>query len=135
MAFSHELVPVEIAPYQSIASVMDVTSNIKFGGTDCSLPMVWANRHRIPVDAFIVITDSETNHGNQSPADALRQYRGNMRIDAKLIVMGLTASQFTIADPSDPGMLDIAGLDTATADTLTAFICDGARTNCPDMHE
>jgi hypothetical protein len=31
-----------------------------FGGTDCALPMTYATQARIPIDAFIVYTDSET---------------------------------------------------------------------------
>jgi 60 kDa SS-A/Ro ribonucleoprotein len=33
-----------------------------------------------------------------------------MGIEAKLVVVGLTATEFTIADPTDSGMLDIAGM-------------------------
>ena len=125
MAFTDTLVPVTIEPHQSIDSVMATTSRLHFGNTNCSLPMEWAQTHRIKVDAFVVLTDSETNTGKQSPRSALRAYRNTMEIaNAKLVVMGLTASSFTIADPTDPGMLDIAGFDTDTADTVAAFIRD-----------
>src|SRR3954463_11597797 len=40
--------------------VMKKTSDLPFGGTDCSLPMRYALRNRIPVDVFVTLTDSET---------------------------------------------------------------------------
>ena len=36
-----------------------------------------------------------------------------MGMPAKLVVSGMTASDFSIADPRDAGMLDIAGFDAA----------------------
>jgi 60 kDa SS-A/Ro ribonucleoprotein len=43
---------------------------------------------------------------------------------AKLVVMGMAATEFTIADPSDPGMMDIVGLDASVPELLRAFVMD-----------
>jgi 60 kDa SS-A/Ro ribonucleoprotein len=59
--------------------------------------------------------------GNVHPHQALRKYRDWSGIDARLVVVGLTATDFTIADPADPGMLDIAGFDSALPTLLTDF--------------
>jgi DNA-binding transcriptional LysR family regulator len=48
----------------------------------------------------------------------LAEYRAAMGIDAKLVVLATTSSNFTIALPDDPGMLDIAGFDL-TVPTVT----------------
>jgi 60 kDa SS-A/Ro ribonucleoprotein len=42
--------------------------------------------------------------------------------DAKLAVMGMTATEFTIADPNDRGMMDLVGLDAAIPELLRAFV-------------
>lgn len=42
--------------------------------------------------------------------------------DARLIVMGMTATNFTIADPTDPGMLDICGFDSAVPELVKEFV-------------
>jgi 60 kDa SS-A/Ro ribonucleoprotein len=42
--------------------------------------------------------------------------------DAKLIVLATSVSSFTIADPSDPGMLDVAGLDSAVPRLVSEFV-------------
>ena len=44
-------------------------------------------------------------------------------IPAKLVVVGMIASGFTIADPTDTGMLDVVGFDT----TVPAVMADFAR--------
>ena len=44
-----------------------------------------------------------------------------MGIPARLIVVGMTATNFTIADPEDPGTLDVVGFDTATPRLISDF--------------
>uniref|UniRef100_A0A0K8RCP8 Putative 60 kDa ss-a/ro ribonucleoprotein n=2 Tax=Bilateria TaxID=33213 RepID=A0A0K8RCP8_IXORI len=94
------------------------------GGTDCSLPMIWAQKTNTAADVFIVFTDNETFVGNVHPAVALRQYRKKMDIPAKLIVCGMTSNGFTIADPDDRGMLDMCGFDTGALDVIRNFTLD-----------
>ena len=83
--------------------------------------MLDAITHKIPVDVFIIYTDNETWAGAIHPFQALRQYREKMGIPAKLIVVGMTATQFSIADPNDAGMLDVVGFDTATPNLIADF--------------
>jgi 60 kDa SS-A/Ro ribonucleoprotein len=74
------------------------------------------------VDVFVVYTDSETNHrGSRQPVAALRDYRRKTGIDAKLIVVGMVSNGFSIADPSDPGMLDVVGFDTSAPEVMSSF--------------
>ena len=96
-------------------------SGLAFGGTDCALPMLEAQKHRWPVDLFVIYTDSETWAGKVHPSQALRQYRERTGIPAKLVVVGMASNGFTIADPSDGGMLDVVGFDTATPQVIADF--------------
>jgi hypothetical protein len=80
-----------------------------------------AAANKVKVDTFVVYTDNETWAGSTHPHQALRAYRDWSGIDARLVVAGLTATDFTIADPADPGMLDIAGFDAALPALLTDF--------------
>jgi 60 kDa SS-A/Ro ribonucleoprotein len=102
--------------------VLRRTNNLPFGGTDCALPMLYALERKLPVDAFVIYTDSETWAGTMHPSQALVQYREQMGIDAKLVVVGMTSNGFTIADPNDPGMLDVVGLSTDTPQVIGHFI-------------
>lgn len=115
------LTPLSISPRQRLDDAIRSVSNLSFGGTDCSLPMLHALERNLSVDTFVVYTDNETWAGNIHPHQALQRYRDKIGIDARLIVVGMTATQFTIADPSDPGMLDVAGFDTAVPTLITDF--------------
>lgn len=42
--------------------------------------------------------------------------------EAKLIVCGMTSTNFTIADPTDPGMLDVVGFDSAVPELVRSFV-------------
>ena len=55
------------------------------------------------------------------PYQALRAYREKMGIAAKLAVVGMTATKFTIADPHDAGMMDFVGFDSAAPAVLASF--------------
>ena len=96
-------------------------SRLTFGSTDASLPMTWALQNKIQVDTFVVMTDNETWAGNIQPVQALEKYRQATGIGAKLIVVGMTSTGFTIADPNDAGMLDVVGFDGATPALMAKF--------------
>lgn len=124
MGFTTQFEPVNIHPKMRLDDVDKEMRRLssRMGGTDCSLPMRFAIENRLDVDAFVVITDNETWHGGIHPCQALKQYRDRMGIPAKLIVMGLTATKFTIADPADAGSLDVVGMDAATPQIMSDFV-------------
>jgi 60 kDa SS-A/Ro ribonucleoprotein len=113
--------PLKVSPRQRLDDALKAISGLPFSGTDCALPMLWATANKVEADTFVVYTDNETWAGNVHPHQALREYRDWSGIDARLVVVGLTATDFTIADPADPGMLDIAGFDSALPMLLADF--------------
>jgi 60 kDa SS-A/Ro ribonucleoprotein len=73
------------------------------------------------VDTFVIYTDSETWADDIHPVQALYDYRHASGIDARLVVVGMVANGFSIADPGDRGMLDVVGFDTATPQLIADF--------------
>jgi len=130
----------EAKSYQDLLKRM---SDLNFGYTIPSLGIKRAlkefrdnPKEHTPVDAFVIITDCETGDSRASEAHlALRAYReaiGNPKV--MLIVIGLTANNFTVADPKDPYMLDIAGFEPTLFSSLVAFIdSDGGTKLTPDL--
>ncbi|MDR0717571.1 MAG: hypothetical protein LBF50_09175, partial [Azoarcus sp.] len=110
-----------ISPRQRLDDILKTISNLPFSGTDCALPMLWAIEHKAKVDTFVIYTDNETWAGGIHPHQALRRYRETMGIPARLIVVGMTSTGFSIADPDDAGMLDVAGFDTAVPNVIADF--------------
>jgi 60 kDa SS-A/Ro ribonucleoprotein len=115
------ITPLSISPRQRLDDVVRSTSDLPFGGTNCALPMLWAMERKMPVDTFVIYTDSETWAGATHPAQALRQYRQRTGIPARLVVVGMVGNGFSIADPADAGMLDVVGFDTATPELINSF--------------
>lgn len=104
---------IPMRPGQKLADVVSYVQRMKMGGTDCSLPMRFALEQQKKVDTFIVLTDSETWAGSMHPMEALRLYRQQMGIPAKLVVIATSATPFSIADPNDAGSMDAVGFDAS----------------------
>jgi 60 kDa SS-A/Ro ribonucleoprotein len=121
MGFGSEFVPLKVSPRQRLDDVLKALDGLPFAMTDCAVPMTWALKNKVRTDVFVVYTDSETWFGKVHPAQALREYREKMGIAARLVVVGMVANKFTIADPDDPGMLDVVGFDTATPQLMSDF--------------
>jgi 60 kDa SS-A/Ro ribonucleoprotein len=91
-----------------------------FGATNPGALIEYATKRGIEVDTFVVITDNEVNRG-RNVAQLLQAYRAKTGINAKLAVLAVTATDMSIADPRDPGMLDIAGFGADVPALLTEF--------------
>jgi hypothetical protein len=115
----------KIRPEMTIQDAIKAT-DVPFGATDCALPMTEAlkmyTHSGIVFDVFCVYTDSETYAPTIHPQVALEQYRKATGVDAKLIVVGMTANNLTIADPKDKNTLNLAGFDTSTPELISMFV-------------
>jgi len=123
VGFTSRLVDLDVSPKMRLDQVVKNIYRSDFGRTDCAKPMVEALQNGWEVDVFVVYTDNETYFGRTHPSAALRKYRKETGINAKLIVVGMTATNFTIADPNDSGMMDVVGFD----DNAPALMADFAR--------
>lgn len=113
---------LDISPKQRLDDVIKRLDALPFGGTDCALPMLYASKHKLELDAFVIYTDSETWAGTPHPTQALQEYRNRQSRRAKLVTVGMVSNGFSIADPNDAGQLDVVGFDTDTPDLISGFI-------------
>lgn len=121
VGFSTSMIDLDISPRQRLRDAVRTVSGLSFGGTDCAQPMLHALRKGLEVDVFQVLTDNETWAGGTHPVQALKRYRKETGIPAKLVVVGMTATSFTIADPADAGMMDVVGFDSAAPAVMADF--------------
>lgn len=121
VAFDSRAYHLSISSRQRLDDVVHVLRCTGGGGTNCSLPITVALKRRFPVDVFVVLTDSETWHGESHPAQALQEYRRVMAIPARLVVVAMASTQTTISDPKDAGQIDIVGFDVATPQLISDF--------------
>jgi 60 kDa SS-A/Ro ribonucleoprotein len=122
MAFSDTLVPFQITEEDRLTNIIEKARQIPFGGTDCSLPIQYAIENKLIVDAFVVITDNETNYGRVHPKVLLERYRSSINPMAKMVVLSTASTNVSIADPTTNYMLDIAGFDASVFDVMRDFL-------------
>jgi 60 kDa SS-A/Ro ribonucleoprotein len=120
---STQLSQLDITSKMRLQDVIKEIQRLPYGGTDISLPMEQAIANKLGIDAFVVYTDNELGMGRRHPFQALAAYRRELnRPEAKLITVATMATNFTVANPNDPGMLDIAGFDTAAPALMADFV-------------
>lgn len=121
-AFSAGIMPVDIGTRSRLDQVCRTFASFPADHTNCAAPMLYALQARIEVDVFVVLTDNETNsRGSMHPSAALKMYREKTGIPAKLAVLGMTATEISIADQSDAGMMDFVGFDASVPSLLRDF--------------
>jgi 60 kDa SS-A/Ro ribonucleoprotein len=119
--FSHVFVDLGISRSDRLDAAMKKCQR-SFGGTDCAIAIKHAYDTKIPVDAFVVITDGETWAGDTHASQAIQQYRHRTGIDAKLIVINMVANKTRVGDPGDQGSLDIVGFDASVPTLIAGFL-------------
>lgn len=117
------LTELAISPRQRLDDVVRTMQAVPMGGTDCALPMLYADAKGLEVDCFVIATDSETWANPEiHPHQALVQYRNKTGINAKMAVLAFVANEFSIANPTDPNEIDFVGFDTLAPSVLANFI-------------
>lgn len=51
----------------------------------------------------------------------MREYREKINPDARLAVVAMTGTANTIADPADPGQIDVSGFDGSVPQLIADF--------------
>ena len=71
----------------------------RWGGTDLAQPVIYALERKLPVDAFVVLTDHETWAGRRHAAQALADYRRRINPEAKVVLLATAANHGQVIDP------------------------------------
>jgi 60 kDa SS-A/Ro ribonucleoprotein len=119
------MVDLGITAKDTLKLAADKALKSNFGGTDCALAMKYALQQGMDVDVFCIYTDGQTWAGEQHVFQALQEYRRKSGRFAKLAAFQLEGNSFSIADPSDAGMMDFSGFDTAIPAILSDFVLQG----------
>jgi 60 kDa SS-A/Ro ribonucleoprotein len=121
MAFDTAAHEFTITRKQRLDDVMN--SMTKWGGgTDLSLPVAYALKKKLTVDAFVILTDNETWAGREHAVQTLHQYRQRINPSAKLVVLASSANAGSVIDPNDPLSFGVAGFDAAAPQLVAEFI-------------
>lgn len=116
------MIDLDITDADTLDSASKKAIMNNFGMTDAALPMLDALEKNLEVDAFVVLTDGESWKGEIHAVEALRKYRKSTGIPAKLVAMAFTATNYSLADPTDAGMLDVVGYDANAPKIVSDFV-------------
>jgi 60 kDa SS-A/Ro ribonucleoprotein len=122
MAFDTGIRQLPIRKGMRLPDALRYTRNINGGGTDCSLPAQWALKNKVEIGGIVIQTDSETYAGSMHPFQALTNYRQALVSDLRQVVVGMTSTGFTIADPTDKLSMDVVGFDASAPNVIADFI-------------
>ena len=101
--------------------VIKKMAGMNFGSTNPGLTIEHAIKNNLNVDAFIIMTDNDCNSGSH-PSQLLNKYRNKVGKPTRLVVVGTTATNFSISDPNDKYSIDICGFSTSTPQFMSNFI-------------
>lgn len=121
MGFASDFRDLGITAKDTLAAAARKAQLSNFGSTNIPLAIQWPMGQGIEVDTFIIFTDNEVNSGSSHVCQALQAYRNKTGINSRLIVQAFTSTGFSVADPRDPLMLDLVGLDSASPALTTDF--------------
>lgn len=111
---------IDIGRRSDLQSVLRMRFN--GGGTDCSLPMEYAIEKKIDVDAFVILSDSQTWAGSHHPYQSLNRYRKMRGKNTKMVGVGMEANRFQLSEPGDVNSLNICGMDASVPQVISNFI-------------
>ena len=120
VGYDRSLYPLAMSPKSSLREAL-LAARVGGGGTDASLPVLWATQEHLNVDTFVFLTDNETWAGDIHTHQALRAYKETSGIDARTAFVAMNANRYTIADPTDATHLDLVGLDGSTPGLVSEF--------------
>lgn len=92
------------------------------GGTDCALPIQYALKHKLKLDAIVILTDNETWAGRQHAIQALRDYRKAINPNVKVIEIAMAANPSTQFPADDKNVLRVVGFDNSVLDLISKFV-------------
>lgn len=92
------------------------------GATDMAASLRWARDRSLAVDGIIILTDNETWAGRSHPDQELAAYRQTVNPAVRVVVVSMTATGHSIADPADDNVLQVAGLDSSLPMVLSGFL-------------
>lgn len=104
-----------------LSSVRPDMNKYHMGSTNPGLLIQKAIKDKVKYDAFVVLTDNDVNGGYHSK-QLLDTYRATVNPKAKMIVVGMTANNFSIASPDDVLSMDIAGMDAGIMTAIEKFV-------------
>ncbi len=129
LPFHDRILKADLNPRDSVMTNARILSNLGCGGTNCSLPLKWLNRHRVRADLVIYVSDNESwidtrrpSRWGTSPTEVLREWETFKQRNpkARLVCIDLQPYGSTQA-PEREDILNIGGFSDQVFKVIEAF--------------
>ncbi len=121
VAFTSKVTPLDVSTKDSLEALIARVSYRPLGSTDVGAAIQYAISKNLEVDTFVIYTDNETYYGPVHVHKLLEKYRRQSGIQARLIVVGMTATPYSVVDDEDPNSLNVVGFDLAAPGVIADF--------------
>ena len=109
--------------WKNMHHISNEIQKITAGSTNCGAPVLHALRTKEAYDGIIIITDNDINMGDH-PVPLMAKYRSQIKPGAKMVVITTQVCNYSVADPRDPLMLDVVGVDASGPEIVLDFIAN-----------
>jgi 60 kDa SS-A/Ro ribonucleoprotein len=112
LPFENQVVDIRLNGRDSVMTNAKRLANIGGGGTNCSAPLVWLNKHKTTVDVVIFVSDNESwlDNRRQGASETMKQWAEVKRRNpqAKLVCVDIQPNTTTQAAERED-ILNIGG--------------------------
>lgn len=135
VGYSDRIVQLPLRPTMRLDEIVRTMGSLPSGWTYCALPIHHALERGRVYDAIVQYTDSESSDGipdnyrqvgskgrTGTYATLLRKYRQRTGTATRSVVTAFAANEISLADPTDPLALDVAGFDASGPGVIAEFI-------------
>lgn len=116
----YKIVTKELKGIPTLDKTIEFTRQFGAGGTDCSIPIAYALKHKKHFDLFVLFTDGESWAGNHGAA-VVQEYRKQVNANARVVYCTTAPYGTVLTDPGDVRALDIVGFDPNAATLIEDF--------------
>ncbi|BDS05503.1 ribonucleoprotein [Oceaniferula spumae] len=129
LPFENDVVKVNLNPRDSVMTNAAKLAALPCGGTNCSAPLAWLNKHRRPVDMIIFVSDNESwidssRYGSfgGGATQTMREWNQikQRNCKARMVCIDITPNGTSQAKESSD-ILNIGGFSDQVFKTIAAF--------------
>lgn len=111
-----------ITAKDTLETALAKTYRSSFGSTDAAAAIKYAIDKHLEVDVFAIYTDNESWSGPAHATQMFETYKTKMgKPNTKLVVVGMTATEFSVCDAYDINQMNVVGFDVGALQAIRHF--------------
>lgn len=125
LPFSDDVVPARVDPHDSILTNAKAFASLPSGGTHCSAPLAWLNRHQEKGDLVIYVSDNESwmdAHRSGRATATMMEWEAFRRRNPQARLVCLDIQPYGHSQAQERGdILNVGGFSDAVFEIIAQF--------------